>query len=113
MRIWCISVACLCGLVYAQDTVEKGTLTVHSLLHAIGEERYLVKRSADGLVMDVSFETSDRGNKRSGSASLTLKSDLTPLRYDLKSRTDESFVVELLRLPDSLWASEEHRTRFR
>ena len=42
----CISVACLCRAGAAHDTVEKGTLTVHSLLHAIGEERYLVKRSA-------------------------------------------------------------------
>lgn len=91
MRIWTVGAFCFAGLVNAQ---ERGTLILHSLLHSIGEERYEIKPSGGGSAMSVEFETSDRGNKRSGSASLTLKSDLTPLRYDLKSRTDESFVVE-------------------
>jgi hypothetical protein len=91
MRIWIAGAFCFAGLVNAQ---ENGTLILHSLLHAIGEERYEIKPSGDGFAMSVGFETSDRGNKRTGTASLTLKPDLTPLRYDLKSRTSESFTAD-------------------
>ena len=94
MKLRIVTAVCLCRLSFAQDTVEKGTLTVHSLLHAIGEERYEIKRSGGDLSMSVTFETSDRGNKRSGTATLALKPDLTPLRYDLKSRTDQSFTAD-------------------
>ena len=94
VRLCGLSCALACTLAFAQDPVEKGTLTIHSLLHAIGEERYEVTRSAAGLSMSVSFEISDRGNRRSGTARLSLKPDLTPLHYELNSRTAQSFTAD-------------------
>ncbi|HLX46110.1 MAG TPA: amidohydrolase family protein [Bryobacteraceae bacterium] len=92
MKIWSVVAAvCIPMLGSAQ---ESGTLIVHSLLHAIGEERYELKPSGDDVSMSVSFEVSDRGNKRSGTATLDLKADLTPVRYELKSRTEESLTVD-------------------
>jgi hypothetical protein len=61
------------------ETVEKGSFKLHSLLHAIGEETYEVKRTgSDELVMNVSSELTDRSNKRSIAATLRMRTDLTP-----------------------------------
>jgi imidazolonepropionase-like amidohydrolase len=65
------------------ETVEKGSFRLHLLLHAIGEETYEVKRaSGDELVMNVSSELTDRSNKRMVSATLRMKSDLSPVGFE-------------------------------
>lgn len=65
------------------ETVEKGSFKLHSLLHAIGEETYEVKRaSGDELVMSVSSDLTDRSNKRSIAATLRMKADLTPMGFE-------------------------------
>jgi imidazolonepropionase-like amidohydrolase len=67
----------------SEPTVEKGSFKLHSLLHAIGEETYEVKRaSGDELVMSVSSELTDRSNKRSITATLRMKTDFTPAGYE-------------------------------
>jgi imidazolonepropionase-like amidohydrolase len=67
----------------SSDTVEKGSFRLHSLLHAIGEETYEVKRAGgDELVMSVSSELTDRSNKRSIAATLRMKTDLTPVGFE-------------------------------
>jgi imidazolonepropionase-like amidohydrolase len=67
----------------SSETVEKGSFKLHSLLHAIGEETYDVKRAAgDELVMSVSSELTDRSNKRSIAATLRMKADLTPTGFE-------------------------------
>lgn len=69
----------------ASETVEKGSFKLHLLLHAIGEETYDLKRaSGDELVMSVSSELTDRSNKRLVSATLRMKSDLSPVGFEQK-----------------------------
>jgi imidazolonepropionase-like amidohydrolase len=65
---------------------ETGSLTVYLLRHAIGEERYEIARSSDGgVVLNTSFEFSDRGGKRTTTAVLRMKSDYTPLGLETTS----------------------------
>jgi imidazolonepropionase-like amidohydrolase len=67
------------------ETVEKGSFRLHLLLHAIGEETYEMKRaSGDEFVMNVSSELTDRSNKRMVSATLRMKSDLSPVGFEQK-----------------------------
>src|SRR5277367_3394642 len=65
---------------------QTGTLTIHMILHAVGEERYEIT-SADGqLTLNTVFEYSDRGNKRTTTAVLRTKADFTPLDLEIKGR---------------------------
>ncbi|MCU1259172.1 MAG: amidohydrolase [Bryobacterales bacterium] len=81
---------------------ETGTLTIHMILHAIGEERYEIAPSnalpdrGVGLRLRTTFEYTDRGNKRTTSAELLMKSDYTPLHLDTKAQRPEKVDV-----PDS------------
>jgi len=74
--------------------VDSGSLTLHLMLHAIGEERYEVTRNGDdALVMNVSFETSDRGNKTSLTARLIMKRDFTPQSFEINGSAQGSVVI--------------------
>jgi len=67
------------------EIVEKGSFKLHSLLHAVGEESYELKRAnGDELVMSVSSELTDRNNKRMVSATLRMKPDFTPVGFEQK-----------------------------
>ena len=76
---------------------ETGTLTIYMILHAIGEERYEIAPSnptpGGGLKLNTTFEYTDRGNKRTASAELLMKSDYTPLHLDIKAQRPESVDV--------------------
>src|SRR5580658_2452236 len=63
----------------AAARAETGSLTIHMILHAVGEERYDIAPFEDGLKLSTTFEYTDRGNKRTKSAELKMKSDSTPL----------------------------------
>jgi len=52
----------------AQTRPETGSLTIHMILHAIGEEHYTITPSPAGLTLNTTFEYSDRGNKRTTTA---------------------------------------------
>jgi imidazolonepropionase-like amidohydrolase len=65
---------------------ETGNLTIHMILHAIGEERYEITPADGGLKLSTTFEYSDRGNKRTTAAELRTKSDYTPLDFEIKGR---------------------------
>src|SRR5205807_1469446 len=83
-------------LAFAQDkasVTEKGTLTLHLILHAIGEERYEISRDGDSLVMTAASESSDRGNKRTVGATLRMKRDLSPERFELTGRASSSVII--------------------
>ena len=67
------------------ETIEKGSFKLHSLLHAIGEETYEVKRAnGDEIVMNVSSELTDRSNKRTVSATLRMKTDFSAVGFEQK-----------------------------
>jgi imidazolonepropionase-like amidohydrolase len=65
---------------------EKATLTLHLLLHPIGEETYEVVHGPDNLIMNTSFEYSDRGRKRTVAAVLRMKQDFSPLGLEVQSK---------------------------
>src|SRR5258708_24366506 len=65
---------------------EKATLTLHLLLHPIGEESYEVVRSENLLTMNTTFEYSDRGRKRTVTAKLRMKPDFSPLGLEVQSK---------------------------
>jgi imidazolonepropionase-like amidohydrolase len=65
---------------------ESGSFTIHMILHAIGEERYEITPAADGLALKTTFEYTDRGNKRTTIASMRMKSDYTPLAFEIQGR---------------------------
>ncbi len=65
---------------------ETGGFTIHMMLHSIGEEHYEIARSGDSIRMHTSLTYADRGNKRIISAELSMKPDLTPLRFEVTGR---------------------------
>jgi imidazolonepropionase-like amidohydrolase len=69
-----------------KTVTEKATLTLHLLLHPIGEETYEVVRGPDNLTMNTTFEYSDRGRKRTVTAALRMKPDFSPLGLEVQSK---------------------------
>jgi imidazolonepropionase-like amidohydrolase len=69
-----------------KPVTEKATLTLHLLLHPIGEETYEVVRGPDNLTMNTTFEYSDRGRKRTVTAALRMKPDFSPLGLEVQSK---------------------------
>jgi imidazolonepropionase-like amidohydrolase len=70
----------------ASAYAETGSLTIHVILHAVGEERYELAASEGGLKLSTAFAYSDRGNKRSTAVELRMKSDFTPLGFEMEGR---------------------------
>ncbi len=81
LALWCIAAAPLLR-------AETGDLTIHMILHAIGTEHYEIAAGDGGLVLNTTFEYSDRGNQRTTSAELRMKGDYTPLRLETKGRPE-------------------------
>jgi len=67
-------------------SAQPGTLTIYSILHAVGEERYRIEPSEGGLNLSTTFEYTDRGNKRTTTADLKMTSDYTPLSLEVQGR---------------------------
>src|ERR1700675_1872395 len=65
---------------------QTGSLTIYSILHAVGEERYELAPSDGGLKLSTTFEYTDRGNKRTTTADLKMTSDYTPLSLEIQGR---------------------------
>ena len=82
-----LSVAIL--LLAASLRAETGQLVIHMMLHAIGEERYEIASSPDGLVINTTYHYADRGFfDRTVTASMRAKPDYTPLSIELKGSAD-------------------------
>jgi imidazolonepropionase-like amidohydrolase len=94
MNYWkAVLIVILGTLSQAQDQhkaaiAEKGSLTLYLLLHPIGEETYEVVGGPDNtLVMNTSFEYSDRGRKRTVAATMRMKPDFSPLFLEVQSKS--------------------------
>ena len=79
---------------------ETGMLTIHMILHAIGEERYEIAPNHSGLTLNTTFEYSDRGNKRTTTAELRMKADGTPLYLKTSGRAEAIDVQSGAALPE-------------
>src|ERR1700676_1398960 len=71
---------------------ETGSFTIHMILHAVGEERYEVAPVDGGLKLSTTFEYTDRGNKRTTIADLSMASDYTPLSLEIQGRPTKARV---------------------
>ncbi len=72
---------------------EKATLTLHLLLHPIGEESYEVVHSENLVTMNTAFEYSDRGRKRTVTAALRMKPDFSPVGLEVQSKNSPTSVI--------------------
>src|SRR6185295_1264549 len=65
-----------------------GTLTIHLILHAVGQEQYDIVPNADGTrTLTTNFTYTDRNNTRTTTATLTTSADERPLKLEVKSGT--------------------------
>ena len=76
----------LASLLPAQT--QTGALTIHMILHAVGEERYEIKQTAQGVTLNTTMEYTDRANKRTMSATLQMQRDYTPLQFAIAGRPE-------------------------
>ena len=67
---------------------QSGDITIHMILHAVGDEHYQIDSAPDGIILNTTFRYADRGNNRTTSAELRMKPDYTPLRLDIKGRPE-------------------------
>jgi imidazolonepropionase-like amidohydrolase len=81
MRFAALLIAASCAA-----NAETGNLTIYSILHAVGEERYQIEPSDGGLKLTTTFEYTDRGNKRTTTADLRMTGDFTPLSLEIQGR---------------------------
>ena len=75
MRCRLLVLAGLCCLLPAQPSapIEKGSFTIHMMLHAIGEEHYEIAGGLDGArILTASAEYSDRRMKRTTTATIRM-----------------------------------------
>jgi parallel beta-helix repeat protein len=63
------------------DTLETGRLTVHQVLHPVGEESYTITREGDGYLLRAAFVSRFRGAVTVRSATLRLGPDLAPRSF--------------------------------
>jgi imidazolonepropionase-like amidohydrolase len=68
---------------------ETGSLVIHLMLHAIGDEHYEIAPSASGLTLNTTFKYSDRGIiERDVTASLRMQDDYTPVSAEITGQGD-------------------------
>src|SRR5947208_2857051 len=79
------SVCCLFALALSL-AAQSGSLSIHMILHPIGQENYEFTRTDDSVTLNTKFEYTDRGNQRSTTALLRMKPDYTPLSLEVKPR---------------------------
>jgi imidazolonepropionase-like amidohydrolase len=71
-----------------RSTGTTGAFTIHLILHAVGEERYEVVSNPDGTrTLTTTFDITDRGNRRTTTATLTTTKDERPLKLEVKGNT--------------------------
>lgn len=73
---------------------ESGSFRIRLILHAVGEEKYELMSSPDGVTLDTKLEYNDRGNVRTSSAKLTMSPDYTARVYSVAGRPDPIRVVD-------------------
>ena len=72
-----------------------GSLTIHLILHAVGQEQYDLVSNADGTrTLTATHDLTDRGTRRTTTATLTTTADERPLKLEVKGATTASLTVD-------------------
>jgi imidazolonepropionase-like amidohydrolase len=80
--------AILLMAVAALAQAETGSFKIRLILHAVGEEKYEITNSPDGITLDTKLEYTDRGNIRTTAAKLTMSPDYAARVYSVAGRPD-------------------------
>jgi imidazolonepropionase-like amidohydrolase len=118
MKFWIAVILVTASFAAAQNAsttpvvVEKGSFTLHLLLHPIGRESYEITRtdSNGGLVMNTQLEYSDRGRKRTVSGVLRMNQDLSPRGFEVKSASGNSTTTDAVEIHDRTASISEGKT---
>ena len=86
---------------------ETGVLTIHLILHAVGEERYELTSADGALTLKTTLEYTDRTSKRTTAAELRMKSDYAPIRLETQAGRN---VVEIKDSSATVKEGESTRT---
>jgi imidazolonepropionase-like amidohydrolase len=71
-----------------------GSLTIHMILHAVGDEQYDLIANPDGTkTLTTTFDYSDRGTRRTTTATLTSSADERPLGLEVKGTAPATVTV--------------------
>ena len=83
--------ACVVPLPGAQSaerpSSEDGTIVIHYIGRPIGQERYQLNRTDDGIALTAKLDFIDRGGRVELSSAVRLASDLSPISLDATGRT--------------------------
>jgi hypothetical protein len=66
---------------------EDGTIVIHHIARPIGQERYRLNRTDDGIALTAKLDFNDRGGRVELSSAMRLASDLSPISFDATGRT--------------------------
>jgi imidazolonepropionase-like amidohydrolase len=74
--------------------IERGKFRLHKFEQPIGEETYTIVRDGDGLVVNSSFEFTDRGRKVPLTATLKTHQDFTPESFKIKGSVSRLSTID-------------------
>ncbi len=74
--------------------IESGKFRLHKFEQPIGEETYTITREGDSLLVNSSFEFTDRGRKVPLTATLKTRQDLTPENFDIKGKVSRFSTID-------------------
>src|SRR4051812_47828360 len=75
--------------------VERGAFRLHLFKRPTGRESYSIRRSGRELVLEASYENTDRGVREPLEASLRLREDGSPISYTVKGKTSRFSEVDV------------------
>jgi imidazolonepropionase-like amidohydrolase len=71
-----------------------GVLTIHTILHTIGEEQYDLVSNADGTrTLTTTYDTTERGRRSTTTATLTTSADDRPLKLEVTGSSNAAVSV--------------------
>ena len=74
--------------------LERGAFTLYKFQQAIGRESYEITADGGSLVVSSAFEFTDRGTKVPLAATLRMKEDFTPERFEIKGKTSRGSSID-------------------
>lgn len=79
----------------APQIVERGKFRIYKLQFPVGEESYEVSRDGEGLLMQSKFEINYLGDAVALNATLRMRQDLSPEKFEIKGRTSTRSEIDM------------------
>ena len=94
LAVFVLLLACASALAQTSQQIESGKFRLHKFEQPIGEETYTIIREGDSLVVNSTFEFTDRGRKVPLTATLKTRQDLTPESFDIKGSVSRFSTID-------------------